>query len=1710
MASSSGMKKRKQMILFAIGIILCFIPGLALGAVNPPHTAGANCDSCHFTYSSTPAWWTNPPADLDDTPKNRLCLNCHDDVTAPKKKTHSSLATGSTKYGDWTNECVTCHDPHMQRQIYNNEFPPALTGTITAVDGATNTFTLSITLPDRTGDSDPTNDYAGWTIVPNTKYKIVNYKIASNTANTVTVTTAINTARVSVGSTFGILYGKYIKELVYTPNSGPKYVKFYETENGPHSYINNDGLAGGQDSTPDGICQVCHTQTSRARNDGTGFGDGHPTDTSANCQACHDHATAGFAGIGGCTNCHGYPPVDDTTLVFKDKNGISVTSSSTGGNPGAGAHSAHISAGLDCVNCHTGGMLGGASQGNNNIDIGFFLGSNLGGTYDGQPNPPKSVFPLNAGGTTTITTGGSYGCSSVYCHSNVQGQTDGTGGPTVYGNPVWNNAASVQCGSCHNADGVQGDASLMSSGSHTTHVGAPLSKQCNECHNGAGSGTTVHVNNNINLAFQADPFSASGSYSQSPNTPGNGYGSCSSVYCHSTVQADGGSNAPTYANPTWGGTVACGDCHNADGVQGNATIMSTGSHTKHASTYGFACSTCHNGAGSGTAKHADKNIDIIIDTLYGASASYSQMPSNAPGNGYGACSTVYCHSNGKVNDTGSAVGQYASPNWGTDNGTLTCTSCHGTGGTSQVGEPDYANAGAGAVDANSHSPHISSLGASTISCNKCHSQTVDVAGAIDIAGGKHVNLTKDVVFSDGGTYTASTKTCSTTYCHGTGTPQWGGTVACGDCHAVNNTLASKHPTHYSTATNATVTDRTTAANNSTTTSYVFSCAVCHNGASHAGGAVGGGQTAEITFDGTVAGGGTYTAGGTTTTDPNGFDYTNGSCSTTYCHSNGNGGAPNVTPSWDSAVTLDCKSCHNYTAASGTPMASGSHTAHINDGTVMTNKSCEDCHNATTTDGTTIADKTKHVNHTKDVVLSSTWGGSYTSGACSTSYCHSNATSLTSPYGAPNTDLVWGTGTADCSSCHTGPPTGPDYTNGSPKANSHSTHTVTNSFNCIECHNSTVDNANNIATPANHLNQTYDVSGAEIGSYTSNTKTCNTVYCHGSTLTAGADTSPTWGTTVTCGDCHGASATTPPTAGSHERHAGSGTFGTGQQGLGLACTECHGTTAGGTGHVNKDVSWDLSAIDTAATYQGLNSGSTGAKAPSGTYGSCNNVYCHSDVQADGGNAGPQNYATPTWGGSVTCDSCHGTAGNGDGQPATGSHTAHVANNSFACSTCHNGAGDETTLHANQTINISIDTAYDAGAAAYSQGSHTPGSGGYGSCSSITCHGSGTPTWGGTVTCQDCHLGTGDVDDYTFSNFGSGMTMAQIDSTEWTSTGHGRTTGTYNVSGNAAAGLSCEYCHDDTVAHGTSTNPFRLANYNAGGNGWNDTCFACHQTGSTGYDPDGAGPLALKNSTLKIDKYHYGTKHGATNDGGSLCFDCHDPHGDSNIYMIHDNVTKDKADTYGTPSTTGAPVFTANTTGTDYAKSSAPFNGVCNVCHTTTNHYTSSSGDGHNSGTKCTTCHTHSGDTTVDGNAFSPQGGACNACHGYPPTIGDGKAYMDGVGESKGAHTQHVNHLLNLTGYTLDPQNDSFGDAKWQAICGTCHYGATHETNLAGQTDNSSARHIQVDPQYQFDPVNLPTYNGVPGTSSTVNLKSCSSVRCHFKDSPGWQDPATAGQ
>ena len=146
----------------------------------------------------------------------------------------------------------------------------------------------------------------------------------------------------------------------------------------------------------------------------------------------------------------------------------------------------------------------------------------------------------------------------------------------------------------------------------------------------------------------------------------------------------------------------------------------------------------------------------------------------------------------------------------------------------------------------------------------------------------------------------------------------------------------------------------TAANNSSGTIYLFNCGVCHDpgATTHAGGAVSGIQAAQIAFDATYAGGGTYTAGGNTAgktmdltgllvhVQPHTVIVQGTKFSSPY-------DAPNITSfAWNSAAgTLQCNGCHGNTTYSdyrkGAPLyATGSpkpnaHVLHVDARTTPT-------------------------------------------------------------------------------------------------------------------------------------------------------------------------------------------------------------------------------------------------------------------------------------------------------------------------------------------------------------------------------------------------------------------------------------------------------------------------------------------------------------------------------------------------------------------------------------------------------------------------------------------------------------------------------------------------------------------------------------------------------------------------------------------------------
>ena len=306
-------------------------------------------------------------------------------------------------------------------------------------------------------------------------------------------------------------------------------------------------------------------------------------------------------------------------------------------------------------------------------------------------------------------------------------------------------------------------------------------------------------------------------------------------------------------------------------------------------------------------------------------------------------------------------------------------------------------------------------------------------------------------------------------------------------------------------------------------------------------------------------------------------------------------------------------------------------------------------------------------------------------------------------------------------------------------------------------------------PANNYTWTA-APGMTIEQAPSTIMTCS-VYCHGWEGNGGYNTEPAWTgiTQVGCGSCHAAAGDVPPTSGSHRKHASTEPgFGNG-----IVCSKCHGFRNYSTSaaHINGNVEWNLSTITGTATYRGANQGSTGAQAPTapGTYGSCANLYCHSNVVQPNNNGigDPTVFSNPTWGGTTNCNSCH------PGEPnTTGGHPQHAGADvtGFDCRICHATGGNANPLmHANGRIDFSFVGLGENMHYSYSSAKVT-GSAAYGTCYNGNCHGSRRAktgvtslSWGpesATPLCNKCHS-TNPGSGGFYSTAGPNSTMSNLD-------------------------------------------------------------------------------------------------------------------------------------------------------------------------------------------------------------------------------------------------------------------------------------------------------------------------------------------------------------
>lgn len=873
----------------------------------------------------------------------------------------------------------------------------------------------------------------------------------------------------------------------------------------------------------------------------------------------------------------------------------------------------------------------------------------------------------------------SFNNKSLHINGIVEGGCDG-----CHGNPPVTNVVGAPDGLATPAQ----NALAGGAGAHAMHGSLPLiGNNCNSCHN---LSNTAMPSNDLEISFNAfggqvttGTFTG---YTNSVNGPkwkvtggtvlvkSNVQAVvCSNLYCHG-----GGSSSPARAalgganntTPDWEGTAICGDCHGVD----SANSPTGGSHVRHAQTVAaLTCESCH-GVTNDNGTHVNAAVSWKLDRanpVVGANATYNNLSSGsiaglAPHASYQSCNNVYCHSTVQSGN-GTGAPAYKSVQWGATAGSLGCSGCH------QDMATDAAPTG-------SHLKHANPSVGMNVPCGYCHQDGGD-GTAIHADGAVFVNFTSYVGgdYSVGVAYltgkqkpagSAAFGTCATTFCHGTAdSPVWGapGPLACNVCHSAkvdDVSWSGRHKTHYNYSTmptsyTQTVTDLSTA------DKYRFNCAHCHddNVAKHSLKPASDNSAARVFFgisSATPASSskrGLYVAGTPQGATDNGFKFTAGSCNTSYCHSNGRGGAPlNAALNWISTPTAgsNCLYCHDgKSATAAATTLSGKHDKHmnpLNNAMMGTGNgfNCVDCHSPviTNSNNTTIANKGKHVNAVLNYSGARALKRNYVagSGSCST-YCHSNGNPNAVVFVSMTGSKVWtGAGTiTTCNKCHgRSTSTGyPDYVSGGPNtatSNNHAGHMsgLTDTLACADCHRRSVDTlAINKFRPYStmHLsggpNVNFNTAKTNIGSKASVSTvgqqvTCSTVVCHGQ----GA---PIWGTTTTahqCQKCHGSrtqaftnfsapqvapgyggtgtdtsmtkSAPTDPRVGAHQRHLLTNVLS-----APVKCGECHVTVTA----IRSANHWNYSTATLTFNGRATANGHTPSVSRSAGIMQCSNVNCH---------------------------------------------------------------------------------------------------------------------------------------------------------------------------------------------------------------------------------------------------------------------------------------------------------------------------------------------------------------------------------------------------------------------------------------------------------------------------------------------------------------------
>jgi predicted CxxxxCH...CXXCH cytochrome family protein len=486
--------------------------------------------------------------------------------------------------------------------------------------------------------------------------------------------------------------------------------------------------------------------------------------------------------ISDCSGCHGY------TTTFNDG---SARNTPPGQFPGS--HNRHVIANANaCSVCHTTPATTVNTDFNHadgNINMAANI-NNTGGAY----SKGATFLVSNAafsGGT----------CSGTYCHGQGAPAWGASSTAPVNGYPY----SASQCDKCHSGTStapfystaipkvtVNTNAKV---GAHTSHLTAPdglaTAFACADCHGTVLLNSATHMNGSTNFTWSA--LATKGGAITPTYTAATG--ACSNVYCHG-ASMPGGDVSGSNRAPVWNSSTYL-----------PATITAA------------ACGTCHGFPPPTTAGHPAVTIPAGFPTTASIGTTCSCHANiNTAGNSY---ANIFVNKALHINGTVDVSGGHAVPFFAHATPPFTtCTGCHNA---SAAGTYPAATAGAapncrgchvtadptvtttGCTSCHTAPPsgtvHPNILGSHTkhnaLACATCHSGAGSGSGATHGPGNKGTNpAVDDIVFTAAqagasATWTAATKTCANTYCHGatlagggtTKSPVWGTILTgCGTCH----------------------------------------------------------------------------------------------------------------------------------------------------------------------------------------------------------------------------------------------------------------------------------------------------------------------------------------------------------------------------------------------------------------------------------------------------------------------------------------------------------------------------------------------------------------------------------------------------------------------------------------------------------------------------------------------------------------------------------------------------------------------------------------------------------------------------------------------------------------------------------------------------------------------------------------------------------------